>query len=48
MMIQILLLTPYMAIAASLSLAALVLAVCLSQPQPSATGFATQERRGAP
>ena len=48
MLIQILLLTPYIAIAASLLLACIVLAVCLSRPPLRAIGFAAHEPLGAP
>jgi hypothetical protein len=40
MIMEALLLTPYLAIAASLSLAGTIAAICLSQPVPRRTGFA--------
>jgi hypothetical protein len=39
MLMEAFLLTPYLAIAASLALAATVAAVCLSQPVPKDAGF---------
>jgi hypothetical protein len=40
MIMEALLLTPYLAIAASLSLAGTIAAICLSQPVPRRAGFA--------
>ena len=39
MLTQAFLLTPYLAIAASISLAVTVAAICLSQPVPRRAGF---------
>lgn len=39
MLMNAFLLTPYLAIAASLALAATVAAICLSQPVPRGAGF---------
>jgi hypothetical protein len=39
MLMEAFLLTPYIAIAASLSLGGTVVAVCLSRPAPRGTGF---------
>jgi hypothetical protein len=39
MWIQALMLTPYLAIAASLALAGTVAAICCSQPTPRGAGF---------
>lgn len=39
MFMQVLLLTPYLAIAASLALAGTVAAICYTQPAPERAGF---------
>jgi hypothetical protein len=39
MLMEALLLTPYLAIAASLALAGTIAAICLSQPVPRRAGF---------
>ena len=48
MLTHILLLTPYIAIVASLSLTGIVLATCLSQRTPRMKGFDALEPAGAP
>jgi len=48
MLMQVFLLTPYLAIAASFALAAAVAAICYSQPTPRRSGFCSEvSRRGA-